>query len=125
MKSFISSVIFLAIVLSGVVFNSFYAKKLYSGLKESLDSFPQSASDADTKNIMQKTRKNFDDHDVYFYLTLAKTDYSELMYDISDTFAYYNAKDSASYSASLEKTKLKIDRLKSSESFSLKEIFGN
>ena len=47
------------------------------------------------------------------------------MYDISDTFAYYNAKDSASYSASLEKTKLKIDRLKNSESFSLKEIFGN
>jgi hypothetical protein len=56
---------------------------------------------------------------------LSKSDIQELICDFYDVFSYYRAGDTASYAASLEKTKIRITMIANSEKLSFREIFGS
>ena len=126
MKSFGLSIVLAVVVIIAVIFNACYADRVYAEILCLLDDFPETAEEnGQITSEMTRAKESFEKHTGYFYYVLSKSDIKELICDFYDVFSYYRAGDTASYAASLEKTKIRLTLIANSEKLSFREIFGS
>lgn len=124
MKSFIISVVLLSLITASVFINAQHSRKLCTEIADTISEFPEEAS-GDKTDAMIHAEELFNKHSVYFSYILSKSDLLDLFCDFSDVFSYHGSGDTASYLASLERLKNRLNKVKSSEEISFKEIFGS
>jgi len=126
LKSFGISVVLLVIVIVAVFCNAYYADRLYFEILDSLNEFPDTADASSTLTYkMMRAKEKFEKNTGYFYYILSRSDIQELICDFSDIFSYYRTGDTASYTASLEKAKLRLTMIKNSERMNMSERYGS
>lgn len=121
MKNFVVALIFLTVVTASVFINSFYARGMYEDLLEKLENFPKSIEQTDVSPAIEETGNFIEEKIRYLYLTVPQNQINEFLMEYSEMLGYYYSGDETSYTACVEKVKLRIKLLRKNE---LLPVFG-
>lgn len=118
MKTFIGSLITLAVLIICVTLNCLYIESCAGELTEILEDMPETAEEADISPLREK----WDGCKKIIGLTVSHRETDEIDDTISQIESYIESRNDSSYRASLTTLGCQIERLSQSEALSLDRI---
>lgn len=125
MKSFITSVVILAVTIIMITINNIFVSNYLNEMLVSLNALPKSFDIISSEELESKSKNSldvFEKHLDFFSLSISARDLRDMHGYLSELYAASTSTDEASYSTALYKAVTFASHLKTRESFSLKNV---